>query len=474
MANGLYEGKRQVGDLRKALGGRVRLADPALDPLFAELELLAGGAAATEWYSVVPREALDWIDGYVPQLAGVLETDVLKRVRDIVAGAMLEGKTTEGTMAALKAAHVQVDAFARHRVEAIARTESVRAYNIGHLIALKGTEGVAGVEFTAILDDRTSDACQAREGLRLRIDDPRLASNTPPLHPNCRSALIPILDLEVPEGWKGDPGKADALAVSDPTVQRPEDIDAVRKVLGGIGNSPNAAGSQQTTGRTKIDLPFVADPVNRKWAEDVLDNAPDEIRNIVAGLNPPPIYNEISGAKSYADPFGKSISLGAQTRKDKDRYEHVFFHELGHLIDTRVAPASSSPGSSLSCSSGTEIFDAITRDRKSFSGRKTPARLAKEKDLRDTVDTLSKWYNDPEVSDIVCSMTKARFSGGWCHSARYYKTTGYANTEVFANLFALKTRRKDEAFEVIRGLFPNTAEAFERFLSAQGGVSGVP
>lgn len=468
MANGLFEGKRQVEDLRKALGGkRVRLADPALDPLFAELELLAGGAAATEWYSVVPREALDWIDGYVPQLAGVLETDVLKRVRDVVAGAMLEGKTTEGTMAALKAAHVQVDAFARHRVEAIARTESVRAYNLGHLIALKGTEGVAGVEFTAILDDRTSNACQAREGLRLRIDDPRLASNTPPLHPNCRSALIPILDLEVPEGWKGDPGKADALAVSDPTVQRPEDIDAVRKVLGAqpVSNAPTV----------NVGLPFIKDPTNRKWAEDVMKDAPDEIKRIVNSLNPPPEYKEIKGT-SYADVYGKGVAIGKYARTDESQFKNTFFHEIGHLVDARNATpgAKRHNGSKAafhwSIEQNSELAKAILKDIKVFRGTwgdLPPEKVAKIREITIVIDRYSKWYSDYGVGGVVDSISEGQYRAYWGHSKSYWKT-GYRNTEVFANLFSVKAQGKNEAMEVLRGLFPNTVEAFEKFIASIG------
>lgn len=61
---------------------------------------------------------------------------------------------------------------------------------------------IAALQFVAILDARTSDVCRPRDGLILRLDDERVAANTPPLHINCRSTWSPILswDLAALEG----------------------------------------------------------------------------------------------------------------------------------------------------------------------------------------------------------------------------------------------------------------------------------
>lgn len=47
--------------------------------------------------------------------------------------------------------------------------------------------------FEAILDTRTSDICRSLDGTEWDADDPNMP--VPPLHPNCRSTLVPILDL---------------------------------------------------------------------------------------------------------------------------------------------------------------------------------------------------------------------------------------------------------------------------------------
>lgn len=427
MENGAYEMARQIGELKKK----------------------AAAVTLSDWHRVMPHDALDWIKGYVPKLVGVLEEDILRKVRDEVTAGMAQGKTADEVTAAVEA---HVNGFAKHRVETIARTESMRAYSMGAVITLRQTPDASGVEYCSILDDRTTMECQERDGMRLRIDDPRVIYNTPPLHPNCRSVLIPILGDEVPGDWKGDPEKADLLATEHPTIQREVDIEAVRRAW-----SAGAEASKEAA--EKIALTYIADPENRKWAEEALAKAPDEIKRVFSQMEPPPQYYETSG-KSCSDVLGKAIEMGPDARKDKTRYEHVFFHEMGHLVDARNVPQGSSSCWHLS----EAMAEVIEADRKTFTGRLTAAKEAKLRTLRDAVAPASKWFKDPEVSDIICSMTNGKVSGYWGHSESYLKKMGYRNTEVFANMFALKAQNKTEAFEFVRSLFPATARAFEQVL----------
>ena len=469
MACGIHEAGRLLRESSRALG-----RDPAvlleeaflgIGPMGALLDAFVEEPDGDGWRSVVPREAMDWIRGYVPVLAGDLEDGVLTRIRDEVAAGLREGWTNEVLVARLG----EVQSFARHRLEAIARTESMRAYNLGGLISASAAEGVAGFEFSAVLDDRTSSACQARDGLRLRLGDPRLAVNTPPLHPNCRSVLIPLFEEEVGQGWQGDHGNADALAVSHPSRQRPEDAVAVRKVLEGaseVGPRRKARRREETPvpEKAKIQLPIIADPQRRTWAEGVLEDAPEEVRRIVEREAPTVQYGEY-GHKSYAQ--GKNrMNVGSLAHNDAGNYAHVFFHEFGHIVDARSAKI----GLDFSAEPGSLFGKAYAEDRARFLGRARPERDETITAMRLVTDRGSKWYKDREVSDIVCSMTKGRLSGGWGHSVNYYKHPGHGEAEVFANLFALKAQRKEEAVEVVRSLFPNVVRAFEDFLLQGGGA----
>ena len=114
------------------------------------------------------------------------------------------------------------------RAEAVARTESMRAYNMGALVGMRETEGfVQGVRFSAILDERTSRMCRMRDGMTFRLDDPRLAGNSPPLHPNCRSVLVPVTAVD-----RADWSTVSEVARLPETRQRPEDLAVARLALG--------------------------------------------------------------------------------------------------------------------------------------------------------------------------------------------------------------------------------------------------
>ncbi|MBR2005623.1 MAG: minor capsid protein, partial [Thermoguttaceae bacterium] len=59
-------------------------------------------------------------------------------------------------------------------------------------------DAIDGIEFLATLDARTSHICGALDGTVWRGDEMKRARR-PPLHPNCRSTLIPVVDLVDPE-----------------------------------------------------------------------------------------------------------------------------------------------------------------------------------------------------------------------------------------------------------------------------------
>lgn len=85
---------------------------------------------------------------------------------------------------------------ATRQAEGIARTAITYMANRAHMAAYQENEDVlSGVEFTATLDSRTTPICARWDGTVWALDDPRI--QTPPLHFNCRSVLVPVVN------WKG-------------------------------------------------------------------------------------------------------------------------------------------------------------------------------------------------------------------------------------------------------------------------------
>lgn len=56
--------------------------------------------------------------------------------------------------------------------------------------------GIKKFKYLAVLDNRTSEICQEMDGKVFDMKDAVQGENTPPLHPNCRSTIIPFISEE--------------------------------------------------------------------------------------------------------------------------------------------------------------------------------------------------------------------------------------------------------------------------------------
>lgn len=75
----------------------------------------------------------------------------------------------------------------------IIRTETQRVLNEGQKQSYI-SNGYTQYEYLAEIDDRTSDICEDLDGDIFDFADAIVGVNFPPMHPNCRSTIIPIID----------------------------------------------------------------------------------------------------------------------------------------------------------------------------------------------------------------------------------------------------------------------------------------
>lgn len=173
-----------------------------------------------------------WVDRFLKEFGdlGVLTSDdieYLKQFRDMgfqVAGDMedrlIKGiyhALVEGFQADLMGSEIvnQIKDFLdtdRERfATTIARTNASTAYNSGRMNLFTSdavSDNIEAYEYSAIMDDATTEFCSDHNGEIIRADDPELGRVTPPNHFNCRSILIPIfagdndLDGGSYEGWE--------------------------------------------------------------------------------------------------------------------------------------------------------------------------------------------------------------------------------------------------------------------------------
>ena len=70
-----------------------------------------------------------------------------------------------------------------------------------------------------------------------------------------------------------------------------------------------------------------------------------------------------------------------------------------------------------------------------------------------------------EVSDIIDALVRGRFRKNysmWGHDTSYWGSAGSVETEIFANLFAI--RHNEKAYSLAKKYIPNTVKQFEKRL----------
>ncbi len=226
--NHLYVREIEAAYTGRKYQGRITLADaPTDDELREILQNFMNYEPPEYWSDVIPSAAIEWLEGYVPSLAGVVKVSVLEKVREEISRSLESGTTLKERMKALRESASELSMMTNQRIESIARTELTRADTLGRLSSMKSNDDVIGVEFSAVMDDRTTEICSSRHGLIMRLDDPRLPENTPPCHVNCRSILLACTVYEYPDGLLTSHEFSEVPA----GMQRAEDIAEVLKIL---------------------------------------------------------------------------------------------------------------------------------------------------------------------------------------------------------------------------------------------------
>lgn len=146
----------------------------------------------------------EWVEGSRDQARRQVEQQIRLAVG--------RGETNEGIARAARRAQRR----ARRDVRGVIRTSSTFLSSKTRLDTYRLNRGViAAIEFVATLDERTTPICGKWDGTQWDVGDP--AIQVPPLHFNCRSTLVPVVDYEKagipapPEGQraaKGGPVKA--------------------------------------------------------------------------------------------------------------------------------------------------------------------------------------------------------------------------------------------------------------------------
>jgi len=157
-----------------------------------------------------PEKAMQYLKNKSFWIAGIARDAILKDAKGILYTGMKNGSTTTEIMFLLDQFFKKFigtpgietregKLLTSHHLETIVRTNFSDSYNQGRLDMMEDKdvkEMTAGVMFSAIIDERTTEVCEALDGQIFEQGDPDIARFTPPLHFDCRSTLVPITIYE--------------------------------------------------------------------------------------------------------------------------------------------------------------------------------------------------------------------------------------------------------------------------------------
>jgi SPP1 gp7 family putative phage head morphogenesis protein len=159
------------------------------------LQVLPGGKGGEppddldELLELANEHAIEWAVDHAAELIKGIEEHTADAVRLLVGQALEDGWGNDELAERLE----ESGAFGEARAETIARTETAFADVEGNQIGWREA-GVVEQKEWAIAQDEYCDDCQALDGTKVGLDDefPGGVSG-PPLHPNCRCDVLPVL-----------------------------------------------------------------------------------------------------------------------------------------------------------------------------------------------------------------------------------------------------------------------------------------
>lgn len=143
---------------------------------------------------------MKWVGGELiqnPAAEWQITEGTREMIRAQVVEAMQNGDSVQELAGRLKESH----AFSNTRARTIARTETAMADGMGNLIGWEETGLVAGKRWITAEDDKVSEICNTNGDMGVIGLHEHFAHGgmTPPAHPNCRCAVVPVLAEDMPK-----------------------------------------------------------------------------------------------------------------------------------------------------------------------------------------------------------------------------------------------------------------------------------
>ena len=170
------------------------LADAAL-PFYADLKPDGIDKLTTKVFTIVDTNALDFMTQYNLTLAGDVHRELSDGIKRTILNGIATGKGADDIVRDMGKVILDKDSFrqagsrvfskAQYRMEMIARTEVLRAHNMGRL-KFHERVGIQKLEWLAMEDERMCPVCGGYDGKTYLIDK----FPQQPAHPHCRCTNV--------------------------------------------------------------------------------------------------------------------------------------------------------------------------------------------------------------------------------------------------------------------------------------------
>jgi SPP1 gp7 family putative phage head morphogenesis protein len=170
-------------------------------PFYADLTPAGIDKLATKVFSIVDTNALDFMAQYNLTLAGDVQRELSDGIKRVILQGIVQGKGTDDIVRDLGHVVIYKDSFrhagtrvfskAQYRMEMIARTEVLRAHNMGRL-KFHRQVGIEKLEWMTMDDERTCPVCGPLDGKKNSIDK----FPQQPGHTFCRCTNLPVVEID--------------------------------------------------------------------------------------------------------------------------------------------------------------------------------------------------------------------------------------------------------------------------------------
>jgi SPP1 gp7 family putative phage head morphogenesis protein len=150
-----------------------------------------------------PTQALRHFEQKAFWVSGVQERQILDKVKASLSKHIKSGVPIQETMLEIEdifnqyieQPDIKEELTSGHRLETIIRTNTTEAFSMGMVNTYRQPDVkrfIPGVQYSAVLDTRTTEVCNFLHGKQLKNTDPEVDRLTPANHFNCRAMWLPI------------------------------------------------------------------------------------------------------------------------------------------------------------------------------------------------------------------------------------------------------------------------------------------